>query len=194
MTPASHTASPETVETQVRIGDLRVTATASERLITVGLGSCIGVAVIDEGTGAAGLAHVFLPVAPSTGAKAGAGAGTYAETAVPELVRQVIAAATGPRRTTRTSSRLVAIIAGGARMFASRPGTADVGERNIAAVEGALRAAGVRIVATDVGGSHGRTMRVSAGTDAAAVTVRQVGSPERELWAMRSETRAARAA
>ena len=48
--------------------------------------------------------------------------------------------------------------------------------------------------ATDVGGSHGRTMRVTGGAASATVTVRQVGSQERELWTARSETGAARAA
>lgn len=192
MTARSHTAVSALTETQVRIGDLSVTASADERLVTVGLGSCIGVAIVDLDTGAAGLAHVFLPAPPPTGPKAAAGAGTYAETAVPELVKRV-ARLGGPRNVGR-GAKLAAVIAGGARMFASRPGTADVGERNIAAVQAALDTAGITVIAADVGGSHGRTMRVTAGADA-AITVRQVGSEEQILWAAaNTQNRAARAA
>lgn len=188
-------ATPEAPEVQVRIGDLQVVdGSEGSRLVTVGLGSCIGVAIMDLDTGAAGLAHVFLPVPPVTGAKPGAGAGTYAVTAVPELVRQVglVRTADAPARV-RRRPRLVAVIAGGARMFATRGGAADVGERNVQAVEAALAEQGVGIVASDVGGSHGRTLRVRAGIRSAGVTVRQVGSPERELWSAEGAS-AARAA
>lgn len=170
-------------DVQVRIGGLEVVGGAEGgRLVTVGLGSCVGIALVDLDTGAAGLAHVFLPAPPAAGIKPGTGAGTYATTAVPELVERVVAAGPSTGTRVRRRPRLSATIAGGARMFAAR-GSADVGERNVAAVEAALVAHGVAIVARDVGGAHGRTMRVRAGVRTADVTVRQVGSPERTLWA-----------
>jgi chemotaxis protein CheD len=161
----------------VRIGDLRVVAPgACGRLVTVGLGSCVGVAIVDLQGGVAGLAHVFLPEQPPGGPRVGAGAGTYADIAIPTLVRDVLAAS-GRRATTRT---LVAIIAGGAQMFAGRSG-ADVGERNVAAVRDALATAGVQVAAEDLGGSKGRTMRVEAGPSA-QVSVRVVGGVEHDIW------------
>lgn len=168
---------PTGTDVSVRIGDLQVVAgDAGARLVTVGLGSCVGVAVVDLQSGTAGLAHVFLPEQPAGGPREGAGAGTYADRAIPELVRRV--AELGRRASAR---QLVAVVAGGAQMFSGRSG-ADVGERNVAAVRAALTAAGVRIAAEDLGGSSGRTMRVEPGPGA-SVTVRVVGGTEREIWA-----------
>ncbi len=158
----------------VRIGDLRELAPRSlDRLVAVGLGSCAGVAIVDDATGACAMAHVFLPELPPGGAREGSGPGTYADIAIPELVRRVRALGSG--------GELVAIVAGGARMFGVRPGN-DVGERNIEAVKAALAAARVRIVAEDIGGGRGRTMRAAQVDGAVQVTVRVVGATERELW------------
>ncbi len=169
---------PTGTDVSVRIGDLQVVAgDAGSRLVTVGLGSCVGVAVVDLQSGTAGLAHVFLPEQPPGGPREGAGAGTYADSGIPELVRRV--AEHGARRT--SARQLVAVVAGGAQMFSGRSG-ADVGERNVAAVRAALAAAGVRVAAEDLGGSSGRTMRVEPG-QGASVTVRVVGGTEREIWA-----------
>ena len=160
----------------VRIGDLHALAGgAPGRLVTVGLGSCVGVALIDEQSGAAALAHVFLPEQPAGGPREGAGLGTYADVAIPELVRSLHALVGS-----RSKGRFVAVIAGGACMFSGRTG-ADVGDRNVAAVRAALVAQGVAIAAEDVGGARGRTMRVEPGP-AASVTVRVVGGTDQELW------------
>lgn len=179
------------MEVPVRIGELAtVPASAPARLVTVGLGSCVGVAMIDLRGGHVALAHVFLPEPPPSGPREGAGVGTYASTAVPALVESLHAAASADR----SRPRLVAVIAGGARMFGSRPGQ-DVGERNLAAVRAALQKAGVEVVAEDVGGATGRTLRVDGGREP-RVQVRVVGGVERRIWgaesrAMVGERRAA---
>src|SRR5690606_727584 len=98
-------------------------------LVAVGLGSCVGVALFDDRGGARGLAHVFLPEQPAGGGRDGVGAGTYATQAIPALVERV-ASASGAR----SGGRLVAVIAGGARMFGAGN---DVGQRNVEAVEAA---------------------------------------------------------
>lgn len=166
----------------VRIGDLHALAPGSpDRLVAVGLGSCAGVTIVDTDTGACALAHVFLPELPPGGARKEAGPGTYADVAIPELVRRV--RELGGAGTVR---RLVAVVAGGAQMFGARPGN-DVGERNIEAVRAALHAAGIRIVSEDVGGSKGRTVRVTADRGV-RVTVRVVGATEQELWSDQTTT------
>lgn len=165
-------------EAAVRIGELGIAGEGgASSLVTVGLGSCVGVALVEPRSGTVGLAHVFLPEPPATGVKPGAGPATYATLGVPELVARVRDAA-GSDGSPR---RLVAIIAGGSQMFGGgRPGH-DVGARNVEAVKAALRAAGVRIAAEDVGGGRGRTMRVIAGRHA-LVSVRAVGSEEQVAW------------
>ena len=169
-------AAPDNEDQQVRIGALAVT-TGLQRLVTVGLGSCVGVVIIDQASGVYALAHVFLPEAPDAGPKEGAGPATYASDTVPALL-EAMRRAGGARST----SQLQAVLAGGARMFASgRSSTADIGERNVAAVTRSLRDAGVRVVATETGGTHGRTIRVEPGREG-RVTVRAVGSEERDVW------------
>ena len=162
----------------VRIGCLNALAAGSaDRLVAVGLGSCAGVVVVDAATGDCAMAHVFLPELPPDGAREGAGPGTYADAAIPELVRRV--------RQLGGGGQLLAIVAGGAQMFGARPGN-DVGARNVEAVRAALDAQRVRIVADDVGGSSGRTLRAANVDGALRITVRVVGSAERELWSERT--------
>ena len=48
-------------ETMVRMGELAASAVAGDVLVSLGLGSCIGLALVDRRHGVAGLAHVVLP-------------------------------------------------------------------------------------------------------------------------------------
>jgi chemotaxis protein CheD len=76
---------------------------------------------------------------------------------------------------------LAARLVGGASMFRAlmtSPGM-NVGERNIAAARDALRAAGIRVLAEDVGGELGRSLRFSV--DDGRVLVKTVRGGERVL-------------
>ncbi len=50
----------EIKEVRVGIADLNV-ATSPDKLITVGLGSCVGIALYDQQLRIGGLAHIMLP-------------------------------------------------------------------------------------------------------------------------------------
>ena len=50
------------------MGELKVSRARDGELVAIGLGSCIGLAVVDRGGCAAGLAHIVLP--DSQGGKA----------------------------------------------------------------------------------------------------------------------------
>ena len=50
-------------EIAVRMGELAVSSAPGEVLLSIGLGSCIGLALVDQRRGIAGLAHVMLPEA-----------------------------------------------------------------------------------------------------------------------------------
>ena len=130
------------------MGELKVTTDPGEELAVVGLGSCIAIALYDRDGTVAGLAHVVL--SSSNGAEVDQ-PGKYADTAVPALIDAVVGA--GARR-----RRLQATLIGGARMFATG---LDIGARNCEAVTEHLRAAGIPVAATDVGGTRGRTARIS---------------------------------
>lgn len=157
-------------QTMVRMGQIAASGRRGHRLVALGLGSCIGLALLDRRRGAAGLAHVVLPRSPD-----GLTVETlkYADHAVPALVRRVVAL--GGRR-----ERLEAVLVGGASMFATSP-TLEVGARNEAAVREQLDALGIPVLAAATGGSRGRTIRVDVAT--AKVTVREAGGTDTELVA-----------
>ena len=137
----------------VRMGELAV-ARQREVLAAIGLGSCIGIALVDPQSSVAGLAHVLLPE-PASG-REGAPA-RFATTAVPALLQAMLDA--GAAR-----ERIVAKMAGGASMFTglTSTGIGAVGQRNAAAVRRALEQLGIPLVAEDVGGTWGRTIHVQA--------------------------------
>ncbi len=155
-------------EIAVRMGEIAVSSNPDDVLLSIGLGSCIGLALLDQRRGIAGLAHVMLPEAPTGGGPAG----KFADLAVPELVEQVTALG-GSRPMLR------AVIVGGAQMFSLGSSAAmDIGVRNDAAVRAALAKERISIVAAEVGGSNGRTIRVIPG---GAVLSKEAGGAEKDL-------------
>jgi chemotaxis protein CheD len=150
-------------ETMVRMGELAVSAAAGHVLVSLGLGSCIGLALVDRRMGIAGLAHIVLPGSDGNAAD---NPGKFADHAVPELVRGLEGA--GARRI-----RMEAVLVGGASMFAVSNASLEVGQRNEAAVREQLRALRIPVTAAATGGKRGRTIRVDVAS--AAVTVREAG-------------------
>ncbi len=156
-------------ELMARMAEIAVSRHEADVLVALGLGSCIGVALLDRASLVAGLAHVVLPESRQGATTPG----KFADTAVPELLRQV----TGLGAIT---SRLHAVLVGGAQMFAAGAGgVLDIGRRNEQAVRTALAVAGIPITTTLTGGSAGRTMRVHIGTG--LVTCKQAGSQEETI-------------
>jgi len=158
-------------ETMVRMGELAASSASGHVLVSLGLGSCIGLALLDRRLGVAGLAHVVLPQSqgdmPENPRK-------FADVAVPQLVSEL--ETLGARK-----QRLEAVLVGGAAMFAISSSSLDVGQRNEAAVRALLENMRIPVVATATGGSRGRTIRVDVGT--AGVTVREAGGKDTELLA-----------
>lgn len=120
-------------------------------LATIGLGSCVAVAIDDPVLAIGGLAHIFLP-APSPFAKEHQPA-RYVNTALPLLVERIVASGA-------QSSRLRARLVGGAVMFPElqAPGATGLGPRNVAAAREHLETLGIPLQGEDVGGSYGRSV------------------------------------
>jgi chemotaxis protein CheD len=161
-------------DTQVRMGELAASAAAGDVLVSLGLGSCIGLALLDRRTGVAGLAHVVLP---DSGGTAADNKLKFADQAVPELVERVVAE--GGRR-----ARLEAALVGGASMFATSSAALEVGQRNESAVRDQLKALRIPVIAAETGGNRGRTIRVHV--DSLHITVREAGGSDHELVAPRA--------
>lgn len=150
------------------MGELAASA-ADDVLVSLGLGSCIGLALLDRRAGLAGLAHIMLPAGRPDGSP-----GKFAETGVPALVDRLVGL--GAHK-----AFLEAVLVGGAQMLGANS-RLDVGARNEAATRERLRAAGVKVVAAETGGDHGRTVRVQVA--AGQVTVKAAGGQVRPLWPM----------
>ena len=158
-------------ETMVRMGELAASSEPGHVLVSLGLGSCIGLGLIDRRMGIAGLAHIVLPQSQGHGRE---NPRKFADLAVPELLDEL--ADLGARRV-----RLEAVLVGGASMFAVSSASLEVGQRNEAAVRELLKGLRVPVVASATGGSRGRTVRIEVGTS--AVTVREAGGRDSELLA-----------
>ena len=152
----------------VRMGEIQVSKRPGDELVTRGLGSCIGLALIDRQSGVAGMAHIVLPESAGSDDELG----KFADLAVPALIAEMEKAGAVLRR-------LDAVMAGGARMF-DLGGEMDIGARNAAAVKAGLARSGVTIRAAETGGNHGRTMRLTVG--AFEVTVKEAGGKQVTLF------------
>ena len=156
-------------EVVVEIADFAV-ASGDAVLVTAGLGSCVALGLHNPATGIAGLAHILLPsvgIGPPSIHPA-----KYADTGVPLLVEEM--------RRRGAKGQIVARMAGGARMFAALlPSGINMGQRNIDATRAALYKLGIPVIAEDVGGEFGRSVRVVAATG--AMTVRSLTGGDREL-------------
>ena len=134
----------------VGMADLKVCA-SPDSVSTLGLGSCVGIALRDPITKIGGLAHVMLP--DSQAIKNNANIYKFADTGIEELVRQMVLKGA-------SASRLVAKIAGGAQMFAFQNKTdmVRIGEKNVKATKQKLAQLGIKILAEDTGENYGRTV------------------------------------
>lgn len=137
---------------KVGMADLKV-CVSPDSLTTLGLGSCVGIAIVDPVTKIGGLAHVMLP--DSTAIRENSNIAKFADTGIEELVRQMVAIGA-------SKNRMVAKIAGGAQMF-SFNNNADllrVGERNAEASKKKLSEMGIPLLASDTGLNYGRTVEL----------------------------------
>jgi len=161
------------METMVRMGELAISDTPGDVLVSLGLGSCIGLALVDKRAGVAGLAHIVLPA--TTGTPKPEAMNKFADHAVPALLDGMVE---------RGASRmfLQASLVGGASMFAGTASkTLEVGSRNAVAVREQIARRRVPVVAEAVGGSRGRTVRVDV--TSGTVSVREAGGTEEVLAA-----------
>jgi len=135
---------------KVGMADLAV-CKAPQKLITTGLGSCVGVCLYDPGSKVGGLAHIMLP--DSTQARSNQNAAKYADTGITETLKRMMAIGADKKK-------ILAKIAGGAQMFnfAGTSSIMRIGERNVEAVKKQLELNGIRIMAEDTGGNFGRTI------------------------------------
>jgi chemotaxis protein CheD len=157
--------------TSVGLGERALSDRRGCQLVTYGLGSCVGL-VIWGWRGedrVVGLAHVVMP---DSRGQAGTQTAKYADTAVADMARALMAAGC-------SAASLQAVIGGGASMFPRLP-VGDIGASNVARIREELRRLNIPLRAEAVGGHRGRTLRASVGDG--RIVVSTVGGDEVELW------------
>lgn len=124
-------------------------------LTTLGLGSCVGIALFDKINKVAGLAHIMLP--SSLEIKNNSNKAKFADTAIDELVKEMKLLGANP-------SFMVAKLAGGSQMFSfdSNSDILRIGERNVIASRKKLNSLKIPIVAEDTGGNFGRSIELNS--------------------------------
>jgi chemotaxis protein CheD len=136
----------------IRVGmaELKV-AKAPDKLVTLGLGSCVGVCAYDAIPKVGGIVHIMLPdsslaISPIIPAK-------FADTGIPLLVQEL-------EQLGAIINRVIIKIIGGAEMFIinGQETHLGVGERNILAVEETCRKSNLKIAAKSTGGHTGKSV------------------------------------
>ncbi|MFZ7104618.1 MAG: chemotaxis protein CheD [Peptococcaceae bacterium] len=124
---------------------------APQKLVTTGLGSCVGICLADSLIKICGLAHIMLP--DSAQARNNQNRAKYADTAITDMIAKMVSLGADEHRIT-------AKIAGGAQMFnfAGTSSIMRIGERNVEAVKTKLSSHKIKIIAEDTGGNFGRTI------------------------------------
>lgn len=136
-------------EIRVKVADYAVAAGGT--IATIGLGSCVAIALYDPISRVGGLAHVLLP--HESMSRDRSNPAKFPATVVPLLLEEM-------RRLGANRARVLAKIAGGASMFATLVPQSgiNIGERNVAAVRDVLAGARVPIVGEDTGADYGRSV------------------------------------
>ncbi|MEG0254329.1 MAG: chemotaxis protein CheD [Vagococcus sp.] len=157
-------------QVKVGISDYKITHSPNE-LMTLGLGSCVGVVIYDERSKIGGLSHIMLPDSQMFKGRDNLKVEKFADLAIPQMVKEL--------RAQHQVTKLVAKIAGGASMFQLEniKKSQNIGERNIVAVETILKELNVPILASHVGGNMGRSLFFNL--DSLSVSVKMVN---RELY------------
>lgn len=136
---------------KVGMADLKV-VTEPDVLTTLGLGSCVGIALYDKYKKVAGLAHIMLP--SSQQIKNNSNPAKFADTAIELLIKEMV-------NQGAMVGRISAKIAGGSQMFSFGNNGSDlmkIGYRNTIATKEILSAKNIPILSEDTGGNHGRTI------------------------------------
>ena len=139
---------------KVGMADLNITM-APGILTTLGLGSCVGIALYDKQNKIAGLAHIMLP--SSKEIKNNENKAKFADTGIDLLIEMMI-------KKGAKKENLTAKVTGGSQMFSfnNNSSVLKIGERNVIATKEKLNDLNIRIISEDTGGNYGRTIELDA--------------------------------
>jgi chemotaxis protein CheD len=135
---------PEGQTAMIGIGEYRV---GSFPMMTIGLGSCIGLTIYDDTLKIGAMVHIMLPDSAGRTDRPG----KYADTAIVLLLSELTKLGCKNRS-------LTAKMAGGACMFEYFGANLNIGQRNAERVKALLKENNIKLAAEDVGGKVGRSV------------------------------------
>lgn len=156
------------------LGEQAISRNPEDILVAYGLGSCLGISMIDPLTRVSGLLHAVLPSAVNGFDRPDTTSHKYVDSGIEDLLAAVV-------KEGANKKRLIVRLTGGANMLIS-PGLAssfNIGTRNIEKARITLQRLNMTIASEEVGGHTGRTVRVYVADS--RVTVRVIGEKEREI-------------
>jgi len=157
------------------LGEQAVSRDPQDVLVAYGLGSCLGICMIDPLTRVTGLLHAVLPEhLNGLELEDPAHCGKYVDQGIESLLAAMLKE--GANR-----GRIIVRMAGGANMLISPALTSafDIGTRNIEKAHIVFKRLNMKILAEEVGGHQGRTVRVYVADS--RMTVKLVGATEHDL-------------
>jgi chemotaxis protein CheD len=157
---------PDEQTAMIGIGEYRV---GSFPMMTIGLGSCIGLTLYDDSSKIGAMVHIMLP--DSAGRKDRPG--KYADTAIPLLLKEL-------NDKGAKSRSLIAKMAGGACMFEYFGTNLNIGERNAERVRAILKENNISLRKEDVGGKVGRSVTFFP-ANGGKITIRRADGTTGEL-------------
>jgi chemotaxis protein CheD len=136
-------------------------------IVTLGLGSCVGVCLIDKKRKIGAMIHVMLP---DSGGKDTPKPGKYADSGIKIVLDEM-------KNKGANITGLEAKIAGGAAMFGNSSKTMDIGKRNVETIKSILKKENIKIIAEDTGGNRARSIEFNI--DNSELIVKKVGGGEK---------------
>jgi chemotaxis protein CheD len=155
----------------VGLGEVVISRNRRDVLVSYGLGSCLGICMVDPEAHICGLLHAVLPVRMNGNDPRSA---KFVDSGIEGLLAGMLEQGANRRR-------LIVRMAGGANMLLASGVTSmfDIGTRNIDSAHQVFQRLGLALKAEEIGGHLGRTVHVYLAD--CRMTVRVVNGIEKEI-------------
>lgn len=155
---------------EVGLADMKI-AQASARLVTRGLGSCLGITIYDPLKKIGAMTHAMLPDIDKARIKSNPA--RFVNSVIRKAVEEL-------EKLGSSRVHLVAKLFGGAHMFTfiASDSILNVGQRNIEVAQAVLKELGIRAAAQEIGGTFGRTIELNLENGKVLVKTTSLGEKE----------------
>ncbi len=138
---------------EVDLADMKI-ARVPAKLVTRGLGSCLGITIYDPIKKIGAMTHAMLPDIDKARIKSNPA--RFVNSVIRKAVEEL-------EKLGSSRVHLVAKLFGGAHMFTfiASDSILNVGQRNIEVAQAVLKELGIKVAAQEIGGTFGRTIELN---------------------------------